>query len=441
MGLPDYFPQSVGPDVSAPGPDPRGGRMFEQVRSAVAPLEAVVRDFEPGVVDGSGAVTLVELFTHVERLGAAGKGLAAKRVDETGAYRRCGERSAGHWLATQTGVTVGSAMRVLQTAQALDSLPATQAAVRAGKLSESQACAIAGAAAKNPDAETKLLRAAQSSSMKGLKDRCREVRAAAETDDAAWAQRLHESRHVHEWCDLDGAYRADVRLAPDAGAYFKAALTDETDRVFRQARREGREEPRDAYAADALMNLVLHGPRKPPSVTLMGETITPPEGAGERTESDDAGSDDAGSDDARSDRAEPAQRWSIPGIGPIATATAQQMMRGGTTVHTLPTDHEHLDDYSSEGRYVPTELRRWLAARYPVCGVTGCDADFRLEIDHVQALEDGGLTEIENLWCCCPRHHRLKHHAGWRITGTTHDWNLIPPDTEPEARPDDPDPP
>ena len=401
--------------------------MFEQVRSAIAALEELVRDVELGVVDGPGAVTLVELFTKGERLCASGKALAARRVEETGAYRRTGERSAGHWLATQTGVSVGSAMRVLATARALDSLPATQAAARAGRLSEAQVAEIAGAASKSPDAETKLLRAAQSSSMKGLKDRCREVRAAAETDDAAWAKRLHEARHVHEWTDVDGAYRVDVRLTPDAGAYFKTALADETDRVFRQASREGREELRSAYAADALMNLVLGGPRKPPQVTLMGETVAPPDGA------------TAG--------AEPAVRWSIPGIGPIPTATARPMLDAAATVRALPVEHADLDEYCSEGRYVPADLRRWLAARYPVCAVTGCDADFRLEIDHVVALEDGGLTEVDNLWRCCPRHHRLKHTAGWQVVGEAHQWNLVPPGTEPDERPDDldspddPDPP
>ena len=413
--------------------------MFEQVRTVVATLEALVRDFEPGIVDGPGAITLVELFTRGERLCAAAKGLATKRVDETGAYRRSGERSASHWLAAQTGVTVGAAMRVLATAEALDELPATREALCAGRLSEPQVAEITSAARRDPSAEDRLLGVARTSTMKGLRDRCREVRAGAEADDEAWARRLHDTRHVHTWTDLDGAYRADVRLAPDAGAYFKAALADETDRVFRAARREGREEPRGAYAADALMNLVLHGPRKPPSVQLIAATV-PADAAPQvaRGAASTQGLDQLVTEPGA------VARWSIPGIGPIPAATAREMTSDGATLRTVPVDHTDLDDYSSEGRYVPAELRRWLDTRYPVCGVRGCDTDFRLETDHVVALEDGGLTEIENLWALCPRHHRLKHRAHWRVTGTTHDWNLVPdhPDhpDHPDA-PDDPDPP
>jgi hypothetical protein len=45
-----------------------------------------------------------------------------------------------------------------------------------------------------------------STSLTGLRDRCREVRAGAEEDDKAWARRLHVQRKAHEWTDPDGAY-------------------------------------------------------------------------------------------------------------------------------------------------------------------------------------------------------------------------------------------
>ncbi len=96
------------------------------------------------------------------------------------------------------------------------SCPRPREAFRAGELSETQARQITGAASEDPSSEARLLRTAKSSTVKGLKDRCREVRAAAQPDDAAWARQLHEQRYLHKWTDLDGSYCGDFRLAPAA---------------------------------------------------------------------------------------------------------------------------------------------------------------------------------------------------------------------------------
>ena len=130
------------------------------------------------------------------------------------------------------------------------------------------------------------------------------------------------------------------------------------------------------------------------------------------------------------------ERCEIPGIGPIPVTTAAAMMGTGAKIREVPRDGDSLPDYSAASRYLPAWLTAWLDARYPVCGVDGCDADFRLQYDHVLAVEDGGLTEQSNPWRLCPYHHDAKTNRGWRVTGTTHDWNLVPP-----GGPDDPDPP
>jgi len=45
-----------------------------------------------------------------------------------------------------------------------------------------------------------------------------------------------------------------------------------------------------------------------------------------------------------------------------------------------------------------------------------------LEIDHVVALADGGLTAIENLARVCRWHHAQKTHHGWRLAGRPGAW-------------------
>jgi hypothetical protein len=188
--------------------------MLEQIHRVVAELSAISRAFEPGCVDGDDAATLVELATRGERLCASIKARAARRADDTKVWKRDGHRSAQNWLAEKTGETVGAAARSLETARRLDSLPETAAAFEEGELSETQAHEIGDAASADPEAEHDLLAAARTTSVKGLRDECRRVRAGAEADDRAWARRLHISRRVRRWTDPDGTYRADVRLAP-----------------------------------------------------------------------------------------------------------------------------------------------------------------------------------------------------------------------------------
>jgi len=76
-------------------------------------------------------------------------------------------------------------------------------------------------------------------------------------------------------------------LAPDAGARFESAWEGHIDRIFRDARRAGRHEPRAAYAADALVVLASEGPCKPVEVRVTVDSAALARGhseAGERCE-------------------------------------------------------------------------------------------------------------------------------------------------------------
>src|SRR5438067_2711957 len=206
--------------ASPVGVRPRGGGGFAQV---VGNLERISTRLDPGVLYGRRAAELFDDAARGERLCAAIKSRLARRVEETKVWRESGHRSAAHWVAESTGATVGAAAQSLETARALEQLPDTDAAFRAGQLSEVQAVEITSTALADPGAEADLLEAARSTSVKGLRDRCRQVRAGAEDDDRAWARRLHVVRKAHEWTDPDGAYCLSARMAPDAGARFSAA--------------------------------------------------------------------------------------------------------------------------------------------------------------------------------------------------------------------------
>ena len=383
--------------------------MFEEVRDAVNALKLTARGLDPLCLDGPDAAALFETVSEGERVCAAMKALVARRVAETGEWRKDGYRSAAHWVAAATGATVGAAARTLETARALDQLPDTEASFRAGELSDVQAAEITSTATADPEAERALLKAAAETSVKGLRDRCRQVRAGAEADDQAWARRLHVERKAHEWTDPDGAYCVSARMAPDAGARFSSAWNAHTDRIFRDARRAGRREPRAAYAADALVALASEGPCRPVDVRVTVDSAALARG-----------------------HTEDGERCEVDRVGPVPVTTARAML-DDAAVAVLVKDGDDVTAVSSPKRTIPTKLRRALETRYPVCGVKGCANDRFLQIDHVVPLAEGGETSIRNAWRICPHHHFLKTYFCWKVVGEPGNWDLVPPD--------DPDPP
>jgi hypothetical protein len=385
--------------------------VFAKVRSAVEALKATVRALDPACLDGHTAASLFEAAAEGERVCGAMKALLARRVDETNVWRAGGYRSAAHWVADATGETVGAATRTLETARSLEQLAETDAAFRDGRLSETQAAEITAAAGADPAAERELLETACSTSMKGLKDRCRQVRAGAEVDDRAWARRLHDQRRAHDWNDPEGFYRLEARLAPDVGARFRSAWHGHIDRIFRDARRAGRREPRTAYAADALVALATEGPCKPVEVRVTVDGAALARG-----------------------HTEPGERCEIDRSGPIPVTTARALL-DDASVAVLVRDGDDITTVTSPKRVIPAKLRRALEARYPTCGVKSCANDQFLQIDHVVALEDGGETNIHNTWRICSHHHFLKTYAGWRVVGEPGDWDLVPPDAPDPPRP------
>ena len=131
----------------------RLARVTDQLRGSVS-------DLDPETLSGTDADRLLAAYAEIERLAAAGRLLAARRVESSNVWRRSGHRSAAAHVAEATGTGIGPAITALETARHLGSLPATDKAVRQGRLSETQVTQIAGAAILQPDAELALVEAA-----------------------------------------------------------------------------------------------------------------------------------------------------------------------------------------------------------------------------------------------------------------------------------------
>jgi hypothetical protein len=364
-------------------------------------LRDALASLDPERLSGTDADRALSAFAEVERLAAAGRILAARRVESSNVWRRSGHRSAASHVAEATGTGIGPAISTLETARHLTSLPATDEAVRQGTLSESQVKEIAGAAIVQPDAEESLVEAAGQQPLSVLKLRCRRVKAEGRDQQASYAA-VRRARYLRNWVEDDGAVRFDARLAPDDGARLLAAVQAEADRLGTAARRAGLREPGRALAADALVALASAGRGHDGDATGSGGSP----GAVVHVRVDHAA--------LVRGRVKPGELCEIPGVGPIPVAVARRLS-ADAILHVLVTDGVDVTAVAHGGRTIPTALRRALVERDPECVVPGCTARERLEIDHLVPFAEGGPASLANLARLCHWHHYLKTHHGHRL--------------------------
>ena len=380
--------------------------LLDQLARVTDQLRSSVTDLDPETLSGADAARVLAAFAEIERLGSAGKLLSARRVESSKVWLRSGHRSAAAHVAEATGTGIGTAISTLHTARHLGSLPATDEAVRQGKLSETQVKEIAGAAILQPDAEQELVEAAGQQPLSMLKLRCKRVRAAGQ-DQRATYEAIRKGRYLRNWVEDSGAVRFDARLTPDEGARLLAAVGVETERLAAAARKAGLVEPRSAVAADALVALACR--------------VAADAGTGERA-SGAPGTCRTGGPVAtvhvRVDHAalirgyvEPGELCEIPGVGPVPVEVARRLAVD-SILSVLVTDGVDVTTVAHSGRTIPEALRRALVERDPVCVVPGCDTGSDLEIDHIRPFAEGGPASLANLARLCHWHHYLKTHNG-----------------------------
>jgi alpha 1,4-glycosyltransferase len=227
--------------------------------------------------------------------------------------------------------------------------------------------------------------------------------AGAEADDRAWARRLHEARRAHKWNDPDGAYCLTARMAPDAGARFDAAWEAHIDRIFHEARRAGRHEPRAAYAADALVALASEGPCKPVEVRVTVDSAALSRGhteAGERCEIDRG--------------------------GPVPVTTARALL-DDARVSVMVRDGDDITAVSSPKRTIPTKLRR---DRFVLAAPTFYPVHFEHALDLFEEDRHGawwsrlGGSYAVHFWNELIRQSRLHRTGSFRRRASSNDSKL-----------------
>jgi hypothetical protein len=310
-------------------------------------------------------------------------------------------------MADATGTSVGYAVDLLDAAEAMRSLPATEERFRTGSLTERQAIEVATAAAADPVSEAELLELAAVESFVELQRAAARVRAAV-TDDDERHRRAHRRRHFRHWVDVEGSFRFAGSLTPEAGAVLLAGMEPHRQAISRRAAEsEGRttgKRRRDsdaAVAADALVEMARHA-----AVARAADPLRPLPSALIHVRVDHAAL-------ARG-HTERGEVCEVPGVGPVTVGWVESLLPDAILAALLVDDGEVLK-VAHLGRAIPGRVRTALVERDRACVVPGCSTDRDLEVDHVRPIADGGCTELANLCRLCRFHHYLKTHHGWRI--------------------------
>jgi hypothetical protein len=418
--------------TSAARPDGRepGAVGVGVVAELAAQVQAVVAGFDPEVTGARDCLDLVGVFRDLEHAASAGLALAARRVAQTSLWADHGHRTAAHWLAAKTGLSVGEAMRLLETAEVAEQAPATLEALKNGGLSIPKARAVGKAEAADPDAGAELVERAASEgvTVKEIEtDSARIVHAASGETETQRAERIRRNRSFRVGSNGDGSsWFHGIGPTTDI-ARLEAALRPILDDIFQDAREEGRREPVDAYTFDALLTLTERGATGEPDRTAASADRAQPSGDRHGHAKVIVRADLAALDRGHT---EPGELCEIAGHGPVPVADVWEMIDGGAFIAGIVTHGTDIVALRHLGRR-PTALQRtvlqWETAG--TCAVEGCTNNARIEIDHVDPWAGTHTTDIDQLAGLCVHCHRRKTHHGYTLgprlpTGKRH---LHPP--------------
>lgn len=402
------------------------------MEESIDAIAAVVEALELAALSGADARRLAELFARGERLCAAGKLLAARRVSDSATWTGGGVRSVEEWLAALSGTSVGSAGSALDTAERLAGQPALEDAVKSGEVSLAQAGEIAqaakAAAKTDPHAGEKLIKAAKSGvSMKSLKDQCRRAATTSNTreDDQARNQRLRRERYFKTWVDSEGAGRGQFKLAPGDFARFMAWFKPFQDQAFENGRTAGSHDSYAAYGADGLLAMAQ-------AAHDGGEG-----GEGEGGAGGGGGSKAKGSATViaivdlaalRRGAVGVDETCEIVGVGPVPVSALDDLL-GDAFFAAAIVDGVDIRRVVHLGRSATALQRTALWVRDRAC--VHCGGLHNLEIDHVDQWSGTQRTQLDQLAFLCRACHHLKTHRGWKLVGTPGSYKLLAPHPPP----------
>ena len=392
--------------------------MFDSLASARNVLDEIARGFDASSLSPQAALRVVDELGVIRRVVDGMTAKAAKRAVDGDAHVGFAAKAVAHTL----GVATGEVRAAIETATLLESLPATDRAVREGLLSARAAQMIAYAATHNPRAEADLLDVADRG-LVPLRDACVAARAAVEDP----AGRSARQRKLREWAmgpDGDGMLAGRFRFTPEVGGFLKSAIETQQQRIYRN-HKSGEHESLAAYAADAVADLILgtataaapDAEIDPGAPTLDDTTSVTPVTTADATPIT-KGVDavvhiviDHGTV-IRGGTAD-GEVCEIPGVGPVDVNWVKELL-GSAFLTVVIKKGKDILTVAHLGRHVPAEVMTALLVSGRECDIEGCNNRGYLERDHAHDHAQGGPTSFANLGWLCYLHHRLKS-SGWQL--------------------------
>jgi len=356
-------------------------------------FRAELARFDPALLSGDDCRVLAEELARTEKACAAARARSGARVTACGSYRGGGYGDAAEWMARTSGSSRGEAAAELKTAEALEgSCPETKEALASGELSLAQASEITRTEKECPGSESELVAVAKSSGLATLKDqgRKRRLQAVAAEELAARQRRARSYRH---WIDELGMVRFSGALEPLVSIALMHRLDAECDRIRREARRGGSDEPWEAHAADTLAKMLsgqATGPARRADVVVVCDLRAY----------------------RRGQHAEEEEACHIVGASPVPVSVVRDLVDGDAFVKAVTHDGVRIDTVVHFGRHISAELRTALELGKPPgfegvrCAEAGCERRWSTEWDHVDPVANGGATSFANLEgrCAYPCH-------------------------------------
>jgi len=305
--------------------------------------------------------------------------------------------SCAEWLHDTLHLTHSAAHAQLRTARALETLPHTAAAFRAGKRSAQQVsvvCQAVDQSAKTSldagEVEAAMLDGAEELDPKELLKSWHSLRYQADQEAGLRAeqeQQRHSHLHLRErW---DGAFELEGLLDAEGGTILKTALKG----VLGPRSRDDDRTPSERRAAGLVDlarwrleagDLPLRGGERP-QLTLVARLET-----------------------LRLEKGSPLAEldW-----GPLVTGeTARRIACDASVTPVLVSSEGEILHVGRRRRTLPAATRRALNLRDRGCRWPGCTAPPQeCEPHHIVHVADGGSDELSNVRLHCSYHHRLLH--------------------------------
>jgi Domain of unknown function (DUF222) len=262
----------------------------------------------------------------------------------------------------------------VETARALESLPAIADVACAGGFSEEQLTQVVRLADESSDAEW----AARGPHVDPIElaRMARQVSKPSAEDGRA----RHAARELRMWWARGGGMLHVRGQLPDLmGATFEATITALTEKM-KPAKGEAWD-TFDHRAADALLELCEPAPEDDDEPSLAGQPIV----------------------QVAVPLAGPAE---IAGV-PIPDSLLEQLRANASIEPVLVDDHGAVLAVGRRSSAISPKLRRAVLLRDARCRVPGCARRRGLEVHHLVPRTSGGGDAVANLAAVCPPHHLL----------------------------------